>query len=60
LAAASIGTTALPTIVLPFSGEIGYCVTKSDTGRFEDCYQGQATTRQQCTSNNHRLILTGR
>ena len=60
LAAASIGTTAMPTIVLPFSGEISYCVTKSETGRFEDCHQGLAATRQQCTSNNHQLILTRR
>jgi hypothetical protein len=60
LAAASIGTSAMSTIVLPFDGEIDYCVTKSATGRYEDCYQGQAAAHAQCTSKNHRLILTRR
>jgi hypothetical protein len=60
LAAASIGTSAMSTIALPFYGSIDYCVTKSEAGRFEDCYQGQAATHAQCESKNHRLILTRR
>jgi hypothetical protein len=60
LAAASIGTSAGSTIALPFDGEIAYCVTKSELGRYEDCYQGQAAARLQCTATNHQLILTRR
>jgi hypothetical protein len=59
LAAASIGTSAGSTIVLPFDGSIDYCVTKSEVGRYEDCYKGLAT-HAQCTSKNHQLILTRR
>jgi hypothetical protein len=59
LAAASIGTSAGSTIALPFDGSIDYCVTKSDVGRYEDCYKGLAT-HAQCTSKNHQLILTRR
>jgi hypothetical protein len=59
LAAASIGTTTGSTIALPFDGTIDYCVTKSDVGRYEECYKGLATHKQ-CASSNHQLILTRR
>ncbi len=60
LAAASIGTSAGSTITLPFDGEIDCCVTKSESGRYEDCYQTQAAAHLRCTSTTHRLILTRR
>jgi hypothetical protein len=59
LAAASIGTSAGSTIALPFDGSIDYCVTKSDVGRYEDCYKGLAT-HAQCASKKHQLTLTRR
>ena len=59
LAAAFIGTSPGPSIVLPFDGSIDYCVTKSDGGRYEDCYRGPAT-HARCGSTHHQLILTRR
>ena len=59
-AAASIGTSDMSTIALPFAGSIDYCVTPSEKGSFQECLQGQSVTRARCDSNNHRLILTRR
>jgi hypothetical protein len=60
LAAASLGTSDMSTIALPFAGSIEYCVTKSEQGRFEDCYRTQPATRVRCESDNHQLTLTRR
>jgi len=60
LAAASIGTAARSTIVLPFAGSIEYCVTTAAVGRYEDCYQHRAAADAQCTSDHHQLVLTRR
>jgi hypothetical protein len=59
-AAASVGTSHMSAISLPFAGSIEYCVTESEQGRFRECYQGHPATRARCESNNHRLILTRR
>jgi hypothetical protein len=60
LAAASITTSAVPAIVFPFDGTIDYCVTKSTTGQYDDCYHNQTSTHLLCTSGQHQLILTRR
>ena len=59
-AAASIGTSDMSTITLPFAGSIDYCVTPSEKDRFQECLQDQSVTRARCDSKNHRLILTRR
>ena len=59
-AAGSVKSSDVSSIALPFAGAIEYCVTKSETGRWQDCYQNQPLTRARCESNNHRLILTRR
>ena len=58
--AGSVDRSNLATIVLPFAGTIEDCVTKSGTGRYEDCHQGQLATRTGCGSINHRFVLTRR
>jgi hypothetical protein len=57
-AAGVVDTSNTSTVVLPFHGSIGQCVTTAEHGRYEDCHQGQATFRH-CESN-HQLTLTRR
>jgi hypothetical protein len=57
-AAAPVGRSSASTYGFPFNGSIEYCVTTAEHGRYQDCYQGRATTRR-CEST-HQLTLTRR
>jgi hypothetical protein len=59
-AAGPVNPSDLATIVLPFSGTIDDCTTRSDAAPFEDCYRSAAATRTTCTSTDHQFILTRR
>lgn len=58
-AEASVGTAPVSTIAASFDGSIDYCELASDMGAFYNCGVG-AIANVQCTSKNHRLILTRR
>jgi hypothetical protein len=55
-AAGLVATPVASTFVLPFQGEIAYCVTTAEQGRYHDCHQGRAVTRR-CEST-HQLTWT--
>lgn len=57
-AAATLNTSNLSTLVLPFQGRIEHCVTTAAQGRYQDCYQSLATVRR-CDSS-HQVTLTRR
>jgi len=57
-AGAPIGTGAT-TLSAAFNGLIEYCELKSPIGSYYDCSPALAAVREQCTSTNSRLVLTG-
>jgi hypothetical protein len=59
-AGSSIATSTVSTITSAFDGSIEYCVVKSPTGLYDDCYEGRAIAREVCQSKNHQLTLTRR
>jgi hypothetical protein len=68
-ATASVGTSPVSTISMPFDGWIDYCVLKAPMGSTYNCgtsnttgepIPGQATAYAHCESKNHQLILTRR
>jgi len=58
-AEASVGTSRVSTISVPFQGWVDYCAKTSPMGQYYDCHAG-LTARAECESNSHQLILTRR
>jgi hypothetical protein len=59
-AGSSVATSTVSTITSAFDGSIEYCVVKSPTSLYDDCYEGRAITHEVCQSKNHQLTLTRR
>jgi hypothetical protein len=57
-AGSSVATSTISTITGAFDGSIEYCVVKSPTSFYDDCYEGRAIAREVCQSKNHQLTLT--
>jgi hypothetical protein len=62
MGAASLGTSGVSAISASFQGLFDYCVTKGepDPGNLYSCVPAQAVAHAQCSSKNHRLVLTRR
>jgi hypothetical protein len=58
----SVSTSVVSTISAPFQGTFDYCETTAepDEGNNYRCLPDQAVSHAQCSSQNHRLILTRR
>lgn len=59
-AGVSVTTPEVTTIAAPFRGLIEYCELKAPIGAYYDCSPELAEVREQCTSPDSRLTLTGR
>jgi hypothetical protein len=59
-AGSSVAASTLSTITSAFDGSIEYCVVKSPTSLYDDCYEGRAVTREVCQSKSHQLTLARR
>ena len=69
IATASVETSPVSSISMPFDGWIDYCVLKTPMGSIYNCgtsnttgepIPGLATTSVHCESKNHQLLLTRR
>jgi hypothetical protein len=58
-ATTTLGTAAATTISTAFDGVIDYCELRAPMGTFYSC-TAAAVAHAQCTSKNHRIVLTRR